>query len=200
MGTESTTAEGLQKINVKISLEVPSDFDYDVLLAIFGRWRLEEGEKIIDLADYLHVPEGPGCLLVSHLWQFGIDLGDGQPGLFYSSRMGLSGEAQERFTKVIRDCVEKSKRLLGESDIPQTIRPRWDEIEVIANDRVLAPNTDEIDELLRPGLTATLDRFYGTDGFTIEREKDPSLRLGYRVKAESADGLTFDEVLSRLGR
>ena len=67
--SEQLAAAGLQRFDLKLHLDGPSDFDSDqaddALLAIFGEWRLEEGEEIIDLADYSHVPEGPGVLLIS---------------------------------------------------------------------------------------------------------------------------------------
>ena len=198
MGTDSSEIEGLQKIDVKFPLETTAEFNHDVLLSIFGRWRLEEHEEIIDLADYLHVPDSPGCLLVSHRWQFGIDSGGGQPGLFYSSRKGLRGEADQRFTQVIQGCLEKGKRLLAEGEIPDSVRPRLGELNIVINDRVLAPNSDETDDVLAPGIRAVADRLYGKDGYEIERERDPRRRLGYLVRAKSADGLTIAELLRRL--
>lgn len=198
MATESSDREGLQKVNVKIPLEAPGDFNYAVVLDIFGRWRLEEGEEIIDLADYLHVPDGPGCLLVSQRWHFGIDLGDGRPGLFFSSRKGLQGAMDARFRQVIRSCLEKGKRLLAESEIPGSVRPRLDEIDIVVNDRVLAPNTQEVDDILTPAISAALDRLYGEGGYDLRREEDPALRAGYFVRAKTADGLTFDGLLERL--
>ena len=198
MATRTKDQEGLQKINVKIPLDAPNDFDYDVILAVFGRWRLEEGEEIIDLADYLHVPGGPGCILVSHRWHFGIDFGDDQPGLFFSSRKGLKGKTAQRIARVVYDSLAKGKRLLSENAIPETISPRLGELEIAINDRVAAPNTDATDAVVRPGLTTVLDRLYGKGKYVVERDKNPRHRLGYVVKAEATEGLTFDELTFRL--
>jgi len=173
--------EGLQKINVKLFLEAPSGADYDFLLPIFGRWRLEEGEEIIDLADYLHVPDGPGCLLVSHRWHFGIDFTGGRPGIFLSTRKGLEGDAESRFAHALRACAEKGQRLLAEEEVPPGVRLRPGELEVVVNDRVLFPNCDESEETLRPGLVAALDGTYGKGACTLERERDPRRRLGWLI-------------------
>ena len=199
--TEDDTGhlDGLRKINVKFSLDAPAELSYEFLVAVFGRWRLEDGEEIIDLADYLHVPEGPACLLVSQRWHFGIDLAGGKPGILLSNRGKLGGEPAARIAAVIRTCLEKGKRLLGESDVPSSVRPALPDLELVVNDRVLAENTDEADAVMRPGLTATLDRLYGKDAYSVEREKDPTRRLGYLVKATTENDLTFDELLGRLG-
>lgn len=190
--------EGLQKIDVKIPLVVRAGVDSDPLLVVFGRWRLEEGEEIVDVADYGHVPEGPGVILISHRWHFGIDWGGEGPGLRLSSRKGLKGSPEARFAAVIRTCMEKSRRLLGEIELAGRAKPRLDEIEIVLNDRLLAPNTVEGDANWRPGLLKALDRLYGKDGYTVEREQDPGRRLGYRVKARSADNLVLSGLISRL--
>ncbi|MBI4606133.1 MAG: hypothetical protein HY721_29555 [Planctomycetes bacterium] len=190
---------GIQKINVKLPLDAPRAFENDVLLAIFGRWRLEQGEEIIDLADYAHVDHGPGCLLVSHRWHFGIDNSEGVPGLFFSTRKGLSGSPAERFAQAIRGLLEKGRRLLGEADFPQGVRPRCGELEVVLNDRLLAPNDDDADRDLRPALETVLARLYGQGAWSLERERDPGRRLAYRVRAKGAGGLELADLLQRLG-
>lgn len=191
--------QGLQKINVKFLLEEDGEVDYDFLLVIFGRWREDEGEEIIDLADYLHVPHGPGCLLVSHRWHFGVDFSNGRPGLFFSSRKGLEGELPDRLRTAIRACLEKGKRLLSESEVPAGLKPRLGDVEVVINDRVLLPNTEESDAEVRPALETVLDRLYGTGAWTIERDDDPQRRLAYRARARDGRELGFDELLGRLG-
>jgi hypothetical protein len=189
----------LQKIDVKLPLDGHPGFDFDVLLGIFGRWRVEQGEEIIDLADYLHVPEGPGCLLVSQRWHFGVDFSGGAPGLFFSNRKGLEGDMAARFSQVIRSLLEKGQRLLGERELLGRLRPRCSELEITVNDRVRAPNTDESDARLRPALAAVLDRVYGKGACEITRDSDPRLRLGWRVKARALGTASLRELLERLG-
>jgi len=175
-----------------------SDLDLDVLLTIFGRWRLEEGEEVIDLADYAHVDKGPGCLLISHRWQFGIDQGGGKLGLFYSTRKDLRGPLADRFAQAIRGLVTKSTRLLAEEEFPRTAKVRCGEFEILANDRLLLPNTDASDAEVRPELDKALGRLYGAGAFQVERETDPSRRLGYGIQAKSAGGLSLDDLSKRL--
>lgn len=195
---ESRPDPGLQKINVKLFLDAPPGFDSDPLLEIFGRWRLETGEEIVDLADYAHVDDGPGCLLISHGWHFGIDFAGGKPGLYYSTRKGLSGAPSERFHQALAGLVQKSRRLLAEKELPRSVRPRCGELEFVLNDRLLAPNTDSADQELRPGLETLLRKLYGPGAAKLEREKDPGRRLGYRIDAPPGNKLSFEEFAGRL--
>jgi hypothetical protein len=179
-------------------IDASSDLDLDVLLTIFGRWRLEEGEEVIDLADYAHIDQGPGCLLISHRWQFGIDQAAGKRGLFYSTRKDLSGSLADRFAQAIQGLVTKSARLLAEKEFPSTAKILCGELEIIANDRMLLPNTDASDAEVRPELDKTLGRLYGSGSFQVERETDSSRRLGYGIQAKAASGLSLDDLSKRL--
>jgi len=195
---ESTPDPGLQKINVKLFLDAPPGFESDFLLEIFGRWRLETGEEIVDLADYAHVEDGPGCLLISHRWHFGIDFAKGRPGLYYATRKGLSGGPYERFLQALAGLAQKSGRLLGEKEFPGSVKPRCGELEIVLNDRLLAPNTDPVDKELRPGLEKVIQKLYGPGAARVERERDPGRRLGYTIEAPSGNKLSFEEFAGRL--
>ncbi len=191
--------QGLQKINVKLFADAPRDLDYDILLAIFGRWRLDSSEEVMDLADYAHVDHGPNCLLVGHRWHFGIDLAEGRPGFFFSTRKGLSGSPADRIAQALRGLLEKTKRLCSEPDFPGAIKTRTGELEVVLNDRIVAPNTSATDGEWRPGLDQVSAKLYGPGAASVEREVDPARRLGYRVRAEAGNRLSLDEMLRRLG-
>jgi len=192
---------GLQKINIKLFAEASSDLDYDFLLAVFGRWRLDlERDEIMDLADYGHIDQGPTCLIVGHRYHFGVDLAGGRPGLFLSTRKGLSGAPVVRVIQALTLLVEHSKRLAAEPDFPgHAFRPKCGELEVTLNDRLLAPNNEATDAEWRPGLDEALAKVYGAGKATVEREGRPEMRASYRVRAPGADAWTLDELSRRLG-
>ncbi len=202
--TASGTQVDLQKINVKIGISCPDDTSWDMLLAVFGRWRLEEGEEIIDLADYAHVPQGPSVVLVSKRWHFGVDFARGSGlgreggwgGLFLSTRKGLSAGTASRVRQAARLCLEKSKRLLGESEVPDSIRLLPQEMDVVFNDRLLVPNTDESAAAMLPALQSVAAGLHGEDGYEIERDADPGRRLGYAIRGSSP--VDVDTALAKL--
>src|SRR5262249_37485037 len=72
----------LQKIAVKILSNAPATVSLDPFIAIFGRWRTETDHPAqwLDLADYAHMPRGPGIVLVGRNANFSFDLGSAAPG------------------------------------------------------------------------------------------------------------------------
>ena len=191
---------GLQKIDLQLALKLPGDYNIDSLadplLSIFGRWRLEKGEEIVDLADYAHVPEGPSCLLVGHRWHFGIAWFGGNPSLFLSTRKHLTGSLAERITQALETLFAKSKRLLAEKEIPSVVQPRFGDLLITINDRLLYPNTEESDREVGPAVREVVEKLYGTK-LSVEREPNPDRRLAYHVHAAD-DGLDFDSAADRL--
>ena len=72
------------RIKAKVFFSAPVDLEEITL--VFNRWIREQrldGHLLIDIADYRHVPGGPGVILVGHEADIAIDLGDGRPGLAY---------------------------------------------------------------------------------------------------------------------
>ena len=201
-----TTVPDLQKINVKFGIDAPADADWDALLNIFSRWRLEEGEEILDLADYSHVPEAPSIILVSKRWQLGVDFSrgtgedraDGWAGLLYASRKGLEGDLGARLRSVLVSALEKFQRLAGEKEFPRGVTILYGELDIAFNDRLLVPNNDEMDALVRPTVEEVLAALYGDEGYSVEREDDPGRRLAYCARA-AGPVLEPAAALSRLG-
>jgi len=57
------------------------------------------------------------------------------------------------------------------------------EIEIIVNDRALAPNTDEAFVSLKPAIESALATVYGAAGFALERRGDARERLRIGIHA-----------------
>ena len=201
-----TTVPDLQKINVKFGIDAAADADWDALLNIFSRWRLEEGEEILDLADYSHVPEATSIILVSKRWQLGVDFSRGTgedraggwAGLLYASRKGLEGDLGARLRSVLVSALEKFQRLAGEKEFPRGVTILYGELDIAFNDRLLVPNNDEMAALVRPTVEEVLAALYGDEGCSVEREDDPGRRLAYCARA-AGPGLEPAAALSRLG-
>jgi hypothetical protein len=189
--------EGLQKIDLKLLLEAPRDLDADFLLAVFGRWRLEEGQEIVDLADYAHVDHGPSCILISHRWHFGLTFSGGEPGLLYSSRKDLAGSDEERVIGAARGLVALSQRLVGEPEFPRDARPDARRLDVVFNDRTMVGNDGPGDTRCRPAVEALAARLHGPGAYALAREPDPKRRLGYRIEGRGG-GLDLEEMRRKL--
>ncbi len=77
------------------------------LVPVFHRW-IREGtldDLMIDVADYSHVPDGPGVLLVCHEAIYGIDDTGGERGLLFSRRREKAGENPADLATRVRSAI-----------------------------------------------------------------------------------------------
>ena len=142
----------LQRIQIKIASDLRAGLRLDPFVTIFGRWRNEQHPADwVDLADYAHLPRGPGIVLVGQRCSVAFDLADPGPGILYTARKGLTGSHAERLCSAFAWCLDLSKRLSTEPEFPQDVRLRTGMLELRFNDRLETPDTPETDAELRPG-------------------------------------------------
>lgn len=114
---------------------------------------------LIDVADYTHVPEGPGVLLIGHDVDYGLDLGGGRAGLL-TTRKRLDGAS---LTDALGDTLQRGLRAIDaiESDGSTGLRfdPRAVVIQVI--DRLAAPNDEGAYAALTDEVAPVLAALYG---------------------------------------
>ena len=195
---EWRVASSVQRIAVKILSDAPATISLDPFLSIFSRWRTdaEDPARWVDLADYAHMPRGPGIVLIGHVCNFSFDLGAPAPGLLYSRKQELYGSNEDRLHSVLRAAAEMSRRLLGEPEFPAGIHVRPGSLEIRFQDRLETPNNDSADRLLRPAVNAVFDRLLGRGAYQARREPDPGKLYGFSI--ESAAPLTLDSLVARL--
>ena len=189
----------LQRIQIKIAAAAPPGMSLDPFLEIFARWRKESHPaEWVDLADYAHLPRGPGIVLVGQRLNFAFDLSDPGPGVLYSARKGLTGSHAERLLSALRACLELSKRLVAEPEFPKDARLRTDSLEIRFNDRLETPNTPSTDAELRPAVEQVLNTLFGTGEYELRAPADLGDCYGFSVRAKKAEPL--DALLDRIIR
>lgn len=125
-------------------------------IAVFHRWIQESAlpETLVDVCDYLHVPQGPGIILVAHEGIYSLDTENGRLGLTYTRRTTLEGSTEDRLRQAV-DAVQRAASLIEASpEFSRKLafdRSQW---EVSVNDRLLAPNKPETFAALKPALAS----------------------------------------------
>ena len=73
----------MQHLSVKIFEQSGAELNGAKAIAVFHRWIQRGGlpEMAIDVADYAHIPAGPGVLLVCQEAAYALDNHDGRLGL-----------------------------------------------------------------------------------------------------------------------
>jgi hypothetical protein len=175
----------IQHVNVKIFAEAGGAVDLAAALPVFHRWIQEEAceELLIDVADYRHVPAGPGVVLVGHQANYSLDNRGNLLGLLYNRKAALEGGPAENITQALRAALAACRRLEPDAAFQGKLQFDAGRFEITVNDRLLAPNTDETFQSLRPAIRQAVEAVYGPERFAIERAGEPRERLRIDFRA-----------------
>jgi hypothetical protein len=173
----------IQKINVKFFVAEPSRVALEPFIGIFNSWiQASEGEYY-DLADYGHVPSGPGIVLVADEANISLDNTENRLGLLYNRKRALEGSDTDKLASAVASALAYCRRIEDEPALEGRVRFRGDEAVIAINDRLAAPNNEETLSALRPAIDALAHRLFGTADFTVEKESDSRRRFGVRIRA-----------------
>jgi len=168
----------LYKIGVKIFVSNPQAIKLRDFIGVFQGWIQQqkvEGHQLIDVHDYSHVENGPGILLVAHEGNFSMDQAGGRLGLFYYRKRPLGGGFEANLKNVLRTALDACKALESETAL-KGIKFKTDEVLVVANDRLLAPNDAATRSKLEPIITKAFGK-----AKLAPQSGDPRERLAFVV-------------------
>jgi hypothetical protein len=171
----------LQHINIKFFIENPEAVKLEEYSAVFNNWiqRHVTEELLIDVADYLHVHNGPGMILIGHEADYSLDNRAGRLGLLYNRKTQLDGSVQEKLVQAARAALTAARLLEKEN----SVKFNGHEAQVLINDRLLVPNTPETFATLEPDLRTFLDRLYNGTEYTLTYASvDPRERFTVDIK------------------
>ena len=185
----------LQRIGIKFFAADPAAVPVREFIPIFHTWiqkQAVENHLLIDVHNYSHIHNGPGILLVAQEGNFSIDMADGRMGLLYYRKKGDGGIAS-----ILRIALQACSLLEAEPLLAGRLHFRTDEMMVVANDRLQAPNNDETLAALKPELSAALKQLLPNGAFTLARSSaNPKERFAIRVKSGQAESI--HALLSRI--
>lgn len=194
-----------QKLELKIFSQSDNGSELPLAQAIpvFHRWIRESvlDDLLIDVADYRHVPNGPGVLLIAHDAQYSLDSTAGRPGFLYSRRRQTHSSVAdaetpaERLRSVFRSALAAAHRLEQEETLAPQLRFPGDELELLVNDRL--ENGATVREELRPALEGLLAELYPGAEISVEDAGEPRQKPALRIRVSEATDL--GTLLERLG-
>lgn len=158
----------------------------EALIPIFHEWiRLKSlPGTLIDVADYRHVPEGPGIMLISHEINYAMEHGGGQFGLSAQRKLGGGASHAERIVELAQRIALFGSLLESDERLGGALSLEGGKFLYLANDRLRAPNTPELFAALNPDLETVASQLYGPQPVSITRvENDPRDRLTVLVEA-----------------
>jgi hypothetical protein len=188
------------KLQLKIFTDRAEGVSPEAFIVVFHGWIKHQilPELMIDVANYAHVPKGPGVALIGHGSDYFIDESEGRLGLLYS-RKRSPPDAGARVADAFRRALHAASLLERDPTLTAQgarLRFRTDEWLFRINDRLAAPNDDATFAAAKPELEAFLHELLAAP-FELQRVGDARSLFG--VKITTAARTDVSALLDRLG-
>ena len=169
----------LQHIAFKIFVDGELTADWEQFINVFHTWVAAQSmpEMMIDVADYRHVPNGPGVVMTGHEADYYMDNTGGEPGLRFVRKTMSDGSNEDRIKAAFNAASSACARLESELDGVKFSRTNF---ELTINDRAFAPNNDATRDFLKKELPALLRSVLGGDA-ELEIQADERKLSGARI-------------------
>jgi hypothetical protein len=134
---------------------------------LFHRWVAGQTmpEMLVDVAELLHVPAGPGVIAVGHEADYALDRTGGNWAILYRRKTPEDGTNADRVARVLASA--SAAAALIEAEFSGQIAVSRNRFEIVVNDRALAPNRSETFAAAEADLKEGIARFLGHSDFTI---------------------------------
>jgi hypothetical protein len=154
-----------QKLQIKLYTDRATGISPEAFVVVFHNWIKKKllPELMIDVANYAHVPKGPGVALIGHGNDYFIDEGEGRLGLLYSRKRGAP-EPGQRVADAFRRTLHAASLIENDASLATggaKVRFRTDEVQLRINDRLGAPNDEATFVALKPELDGFCRELFG---------------------------------------
>jgi hypothetical protein len=191
----------LQHVNVKLLVKSPEGVPLEPLIPVFHSWIQGQvlEELLLDVADYRHVPAGPGVVLIGHQANYSVDDTDDRLGVRYNRKAEVDGGNQKALHQALRATLIACQRLEAEASLEGKLQFNGQEIEFFVNDRLLAPNRDSTREALHSDLETFFKKLFRGSEYTLAYPSASEPRKLFGVSVKSSRTFTPGDLLANLG-
>jgi hypothetical protein len=177
----------LQQFIAKIPVDGPLGIDPAAVVDVFHQWVAAQsmpGVLLVDVAELLHVPDGPGVIAVGLEADVALDHSGGTWGVLFRRKNTLAGTTADRVRDVLASAARTGVRLM--EAFPERLKFSRRTLELIINDRALAPNTPETYAAALPEIETALKSVFGHKDFrTTRHDADPRRRFGLTIECST---------------
>jgi hypothetical protein len=188
----------LQHLNIKLLIQNGADVRLEPLIPVFHSWIESQNgdELLIDVADYTHVPAGPGIVLIGHEANYSVDNSGDRLGVRYNRKSPIDGDNQECLAQAARAALTACRRLEEEPRLEGRIRFNGQDMQIFVNDRLVAPNTAATRQAFDADFHLFSQKLFRGKEYSISYGGDPRSLLTAHVKA--AEPHSVAELLAAL--
>jgi len=189
------------KLSFKLFAEDGASLKGHEFVHVFHSWIQQNritDHLVIDVADYEHVPDGPGTLLVTLEANFSTDLEAGRLGLLYVRKRPIpnSDSFAQRLRIVLRSVVQAAKWLQEDPSLAGKLKFRTDELQFRIYDRLLAPHAPETFAAVKGDLEKLVAGAWGAAPALMNFVPAEQSLFEVQIKAPSSP--TLGQLLERL--
>jgi len=187
-----------QHVNVKLLVKNAEEVDLEALVPVFHSWIQDQAgdELLLDVADYRHVSAGPGVVLIGHQGSYSLDNTGDRLGVLYNRKADLKGTNQDRLIQATQAALTACRRLESEPRLDGKVQFNGHEVEIVINDRLLAPNTSQTRAAADREFRAFFSTLFGDEEYTVSYPQDPRSLFGVQVRTSMAFNIA--ELLNNL--
>lgn len=197
---EEQLAIEVQHINVKLLLNNSGDLSLEAVIPVFHSWIQDQifDEVLLDVADYQHVKDGPGVVLIGHEADYSLDNTDGRVGVRYNRKAPFSdaGSNEDRLRQAVRAAMLACQRLEADTRLDGKFHFNGHDFELFINDRLIAPNTDETQARLDPDFRQFCQKLFDGDEFSLQYQAGRRKLFGAAIHSERA--VSIEDLLQNL--
>lgn len=187
------------RTQVKFFFRNPWDADAAAFTPVFQRWIQKHTLEgvLIDVADYRHVHEGPGVILIGHESDYAVENRFGRLGLLHTRKRQVDADLPTQLRNSLRLALAACQQIEWETAFIPALRFRTAELEIRFADRLNYPNKPESFGKIEDALTAVLGELYGSHHFSLEPVFQDKRYL-FTVSAYAEDEVEIAELMRNL--
>ena len=189
----------INRVAIKFFLRPESgEISLESFIGLFHRF-IQQGAVpglLIDVADYAHVPEGPGVILIGHEVDYGMDSTRGRVGLLTTRK-----RCEDRsLPEIVRDTLHKASNAMKAIEEEGSTGVAFDlaGFELHLLDRLAFPNDGEAFDTVRADLASTIEMVFGA-GANFERADADDSRRALSIAVTAASAPEIDALVDALG-
>ena len=169
-----------------VDLDPTAEIDLHPFIGLFHRF-IQQGTLeglLIDVADYAHVPNGPGVLLIGHDVDYAIDLTGGRAGILVTSKR----QGDTPLARVLEQTLRRALIAVREVALDESTALRFDigAFELRFIDSLATPNNAQGFAEVRAEIEPVLAEYFGRESFTIEPIQPDDLRRALTISVAGA--------------
>lgn len=187
-----------QRYVLEIDLKDPVTAQSSDFILFFHRLIQDSAlpETCIDVADYTHVPDGPGVMLITHEAHYSIGPVAGRHRLRCALKRGALGDTASRIRRAAEKLLRVGRLLESHEPFAGELHLATASLRLSIEDRLLAPNTSHTFETIAPILASVVHHVWGERPL-LSRTGGP--KEPFQVQITLPVAPSIDQLLARLG-